>query len=225
MLCVPSLASSFLLLICPPPGLGRCYVTGLPLLGSAGQKNHEFLSVGAVVDAIAWTEVDSKLGHAPANPLVIAEISKFDPVDPRLDARPNFAALALQPLAKVVRTVLGHIVDYFDQDLIVAYWLQDRVAIAKAHADDRRRFPVSPSAPRSSPSRMASGAPAVDSEAAVDLAETPRHEELASYQEFTAARVQAKRQQTSNRQIPSAFVRGDSRKIRPDLASAWGCLG
>ena len=95
--------------------MGSCNVAGLPLLGSAGQQDHESLAVGTIVDAVPGTEVDSKLGHAFANPLVIAEVSKFEPVDPCLDARPNLAALALQPLIKVVRTVLCHVVDDFDQ--------------------------------------------------------------------------------------------------------------
>ena len=148
--------------------MGSCNVAGLPLLGSAGQQDHESLAVGTLVDAVPGTEVDSKLGHAFANPLVIAEVSKFEPVDPRLDARPNLAALALQPLAKVVRIVLCHLVDDFDQDFIVAYRLQNFVAIARAHAVACRRFPVLQSAlaPASYPGRMSSVVLAIDAEPA-----------------------------------------------------------
>ena len=148
--------------------MGSCNVAGLPLLGSAGQQDHESLAVGTIVDAVPGTEVDSKLRHAFANLHVIAEVSKFEPVDPRLDARPNLAALALQPLAKVVRTVLCHVVDDVDQDFIVAYWLQDFVAIARAHAVAYRRFPVLQSAfaPALCPRRTSSVALAIDAESA-----------------------------------------------------------
>ena len=99
---------------------------------------------------------------------MIAEVSKFEPVDPRLDARPNLAALALQLLAKVVRTVLCHVVDDINEDFIVAYWLQNLVAIARAHAVAYRRFPVLQFAlaPASCPRRMSSLALVVDAESA-----------------------------------------------------------
>ena len=118
--------------------MGHCYVAGLPPLGSAGQKYHEFLAVGTIVDTVLRTEVDPKLGHALANPLVVAEVSKLNPVDPRLDARASLAALALQPLAKVVRAALCNVMDYFDQGFIVAYWLQGFVAIAKLQVAQTR---------------------------------------------------------------------------------------
>ena len=56
---------------------------------------------------------------------MVTEVSKFDPVDARLDASSNLGVLSLQPLAKVVRSVFCNVVDCPYQAFIVATWLQN----------------------------------------------------------------------------------------------------
>ena len=51
---------------------------------------------------------------------VIAEVSKFNPVDARLDASSNLRGLASDPFVKVVRAIFCYVVDYLNHATIVA---------------------------------------------------------------------------------------------------------
>ncbi len=114
-----------LLLISLPTGLGHFDVAGLPFFRSADQEDHEFFIIEALVHAVSGTEVDSKFGNALPYPFVVAEVSQFDPVDARLDTSSNLGVLVLKPLVKVVRTVFCYVVNYSEDVVIVAYWLQN----------------------------------------------------------------------------------------------------
>ncbi len=80
-----------------------------------------FLAVAAIVHAVSGSKVDSELVNALAHPFVVAEVSKFNPVDARLDASSNLRGLVLDPSVKLVRVIFCYVVDCFNRAIIVAY--------------------------------------------------------------------------------------------------------
>ncbi len=84
----------------------------LPFFRSPNQKNHQCLTVNAVVDTVSRANVEPKLKNAFAYSFVIAKIPKFDTVNARLNARSRLGMLAPEPFVKVVRTIFRNIVDY-----------------------------------------------------------------------------------------------------------------
>ena len=85
---------------------------GLPFFRSPDQKEHQCLTVKAVVDTVSRAKVEPKLKNAFAHSFVIAKISKFDTVNARLNTRSCLGILAPEPFVKVVPPIFCDVVGY-----------------------------------------------------------------------------------------------------------------
>ena len=99
-----------------PVQLGRFDIGVLAFLRPAGQQNHKFLSVPAVVHAVSGAEVDPEFRDTLADRFAVAEVAKLDPVDPFLNAGDGFIVLVFEPFTEVVLTVLCRVMNYLNYD-------------------------------------------------------------------------------------------------------------